>query len=185
MPSNDGSSQLQDPASAVSEEPDNPSPEQAHSGEGADETASEVSSVSTFNFDDYKNHYFGTFFLKRRPVEYLLSCPSEEEFAASRPRALWKLAINATLRAIRGRRLSPKALASRRTTREKFIELTRKRDASGYSSIAQEWAELIQGIHPDDLHLWYCVSRFRSRRTLAQVYVSSLCVPVYTLIAQY
>ncbi|RPD69596.1 hypothetical protein L226DRAFT_575426 [Lentinus tigrinus ALCF2SS1-7] len=48
----------------------------------------------------------GTFYLMRRPIEYLLSCPSDEEFAANRRRALWKLALNAILRAVQGRTLN-------------------------------------------------------------------------------
>ncbi|KAI0699891.1 hypothetical protein C8T65DRAFT_296383 [Cerioporus squamosus] len=38
----------------------------------------------------------GNFFLKRRPVEYLLARPPDEEFAENRARALWKLALKAT-----------------------------------------------------------------------------------------
>ena len=112
-----------------------------------------------------RSHYFGTFVLKRRPVEYLLSCPSEAEFAASRPRALWKLALDATLRIVRGR-LSSESLAARRKARETFIDLLAMRDKKGLRVVAQEWAELTKGLHPDDLHLWYCIARFRAHRQI-------------------
>ncbi|KAI0699900.1 hypothetical protein C8T65DRAFT_296564 [Cerioporus squamosus] len=109
----------------------------------------------------------GTFFLKRRPVEYLLSCPPDEEFAENRPRALWKLALNATLRAIQSRTVNWKLLSVRRKQRLRYIELLKHRQESWRArdvEEAQEWAQLIKEIHPDDLHLWRCIAMYQMRR---------------------
>ena len=109
----------------------------------------------------------GTFFLKRRAVEYLLSCPSDDEFAANRVKALWKLALDATLRAVQSRRLTWTALAARRNQRQRYIELLKLRESDDHESVdAQEWAQLTRQIHPDDLHLWRCISMFKDRRDI-------------------
>ena len=107
---------------------------------------------------------FGTFFLQQRPVEYVMARPLPEEFSRSRPRALWKLAIEATLLVIRRHRLTPEFLSERRRTREAYIRLLllQERRWSGLSSAeAQKWTSLIKGIHPTDLYLWRCIAHFR------------------------
>ena len=107
----------------------------------------------------------GTFFLKRRPLEYLLACPSDEEFAQNRPRALWRLALNYTVRVVRGRTLSWRVLLERRQQRRRYIELVRLRLRFRMdSTTVHEWGELVKGIHPDDLHLWHCIAMFQDRR---------------------
>ena len=107
----------------------------------------------------------GTFFLKRRPLEYLLACPPDEEFAENRPRALWKLAIKYTIRVVQRRTLSWSGLTERRRQRRRYIELVRfKQRFRMDSTRAREWGELVRGIHPDDLHLWHCIAMFQERR---------------------
>ena len=107
----------------------------------------------------------GTFFLKRRPLEYLLACPSDEEFAQNRPRALWKLALNYTLRVVRSRTLSWSGLLERRRQRRRYIELIEFRHRFRMdAATAREWGELVKSIHPDDLHLWHCIAMFQDRR---------------------
>ncbi len=111
----------------------------------------------------------GTFFLKRRPVEYLLSCPSNEEFAENRPRALWKLALNATLRVVQSKSLNWGLISARRKQRLRYIELLKHRQESWGSydvGEAQEWAQLIKEIHPKDLHLWRCIALYQMRRDI-------------------
>lgn len=110
----------------------------------------------------------GTFFLTRRPVEYLLACPPDEEFTTNRPRALWKLAINATLRVVQSKRLNWGMLSARRQKRQQYIELFKHRELEPWRvrdiEEAQKWAQLIKEIHPDDLHLWRCIAMYQLRR---------------------
>lgn len=110
---------------------------------------------------------FGSFHMKRRPVEYMLSRPSARTLAQSRPRALWMLATEATLRAVRAQAFTWKVLQERRRRRLRFIQLFRLQRGDGrfeQTEDEQEWIELIGSISPDDLRLWSCLSEFQTRR---------------------
>ncbi|RPD68335.1 hypothetical protein L226DRAFT_346944 [Lentinus tigrinus ALCF2SS1-7] len=145
-----------------------------HDDDGASDTGTAVSGMTA-------GFTHGTFFLTRRPVEYLLSCPSDEEFTANRPRALWKLALNATLRAMQSRTLSWGRLSARRKQRQQYVEiLLQKRRQPGPwrgqdVEEAQEWTQLIKGIHPDDLHLWRCIATYQLRRDVIHDIVCDAC----------
>lgn len=143
--------------------------EAADSGEvdeGGDDDA--VSNAATAVSGMTAGFIHGTFFLKRRPVEYLLSCPTDEEFTKNRARALWKLALNASLRAVRSKSLKWGLLSARRKQRQRYIELLNHRQQGSWQvrdvEEAQEWAQLIKEIHPDDLHLWRCIAAYQARR---------------------
>ncbi|RPD68320.1 hypothetical protein L226DRAFT_601477 [Lentinus tigrinus ALCF2SS1-7] len=140
-----------------------------HDSNGASDAGSAVSGITV-------GFAHGTFFLMRRPVEYLLSFPPEEEFAANRPRALWKLALNATLRAVQGRTLNWGVLFARRKKRQQYIELLkrRQREPRRVQDVeeAQEWAQVIREIHPDDLHLWRCIVTYQLRRDVVHEYAT-------------
>ncbi|RPD69592.1 hypothetical protein L226DRAFT_268418 [Lentinus tigrinus ALCF2SS1-7] len=144
--------------------------EDAHSGEDANEDHDDdgASDAGTAVSGMTVGYIHGTFFLTRRPVEYLISCPPDEEFAANRPRALWKLALNATLRAVQSRTLSWGLLSARRKQRQQYVELLKRRQRGPWRGQdvedAQEWAQLIKGIHPGDLHLWRCIALYQLRR---------------------
>ncbi|KAI1783133.1 hypothetical protein LXA43DRAFT_1087143 [Ganoderma leucocontextum] len=135
-------------------------------GEDTDDSTSGVSSATPVEG--------GTFFLKRRPLEYLLARPSDEEFAQNRPRALWKLALNYIIRVVQSRTLSWRGLSERRRQRRRYVELVKfKEQFPMDSGTAQEWADLVKGIHPDDLHLWYCIATYQDRRD--PVHTSTNC----------
>ncbi|RPD72434.1 hypothetical protein L226DRAFT_154051 [Lentinus tigrinus ALCF2SS1-7] len=150
-----------------------------HDDDGSSDAGSSFSGI-TVGFTH------GTFFLMRRPVEYLLSCPPDEEFAANRPRALWKLALNATLRAVQGRTLNWGQLSARRKKRQQYIELLKRRHREPWRGQdveeAQEWAQLIKEIHPDDLHLWRCIAMYQERRDVIQERSQPHRRPVYQVL---
>ncbi|ESK82998.1 hypothetical protein Moror_11766 [Moniliophthora roreri MCA 2997] len=108
----------------------------------------------------------GHFFLKRRPIEYLLSCPTNEEFAQNRPRALWKLALDVTIRSLRSRNLSWRVLSARRRQRQRYIELVKVQEKSGCidPKDMKDWSKLLETTHPNDLALWRAIALFQMRR---------------------
>ncbi|KAF5347531.1 hypothetical protein D9758_014525 [Tetrapyrgos nigripes] len=91
----------------------------------------ETDSVSEAGSSIATDIALGGFSIKRRSMEYLLSCPSAEEFKQNRPRALWKLAINSTIYSIRSHTLSWKVLSARRHQRQRYIELVRIQQKTG------------------------------------------------------
>lgn len=135
--------------------------DEEESDDGASDTGTAASAMSAAGL------VHGPFFLKRRPIEYLLACPPDEEFAANRPKALWKLALNATLRVVQSKKMNWGLLSARRQLRTRYIELVKHRQRSWEVrdvQEAQEWAQLIKEIHPDDLHLWRCIALYQMRR---------------------
>ena len=156
----DGGDGNEDEDEGDGDENDNPEDGNEEDGSGSDGEDDDGSTESAASVV-----VGGTFFLKRRPLEYLIACPPDEEFAENRPLALWRLAINYTIRVVRSRTLSWRGLMERRRQRRRYIELVRfKQRFRMDSTRAREWAELVRGIHPDDLHLWHCIAMFQERR---------------------
>ncbi|RDX50314.1 hypothetical protein OH76DRAFT_469327 [Lentinus brumalis] len=145
--------------------------------DGASDTGTAVTGMSA-------GFVHGTFFLKRRPVEYLLSFPSDEEFAENRPRALWKLALNATLRVVQSKIVNWGFISARRKQRLRYIELLKNREESWGShdvEEAQEWVQLIKEIHPDDLRLWRCIALYQRRRDVIHIHTNCDACAAYSI----
>ncbi|KAK7040772.1 hypothetical protein VNI00_009678 [Paramarasmius palmivorus] len=109
-----------------------------------------------------------TFFLKHRPIEYLLSCPAQEEFIQNRPKALWKLALNASVRTVREKKLSWDVIAARRHQRQRYIEMAKTLEKFGriHPDNTNEWHELLKTAHPNDIALWRTIMLFQIRREI-------------------
>ncbi len=94
------------------------------------------------------------FFLRRQPLEYLLVRPSNQEFAQDRPRALWKLAPDHAPTVVQSQALSSRTLLG---CHRVFKFVRSKQQHYMDSAKAQEWNKLVQGIHPNNIHLQYCI----------------------------
>lgn len=111
---------------------------------------------------------YGTFVLYRRPVDYTMYRPSDEEFQENKPRALWRLVRNAARYWFQTRHLTWEVIRERRDKRRMYLELWRKKrlEYNTFADPADEskWKELVCAVHPDDLHLWYNIAQFEDRR---------------------
>ncbi|KAI1787462.1 hypothetical protein LXA43DRAFT_1029206 [Ganoderma leucocontextum] len=75
---------------------------------------------------------------------------------------------------VQSRTLSWRGLSERRRQRRRYVELVKfKEQFPMDSGTAQEWADLVKGIHPDDLHLWHCIATYQDRRD--PVHTSTNC----------
>ncbi|EIW63671.1 uncharacterized protein TRAVEDRAFT_43949 [Trametes versicolor FP-101664 SS1] len=130
-----------------------------------DDSESESESDSDPHADDLA--VYGSFTFTRRPVGFHLACPSADEFAHNRPRALWKLAINVAIHLVhvRSRTIDWNSLRKRRQLREQYMQLHMKKVANPYSTNyleEREREELVKRIHPDDLVVWNALGVMRS-----------------------
>jgi hypothetical protein len=119
----------------------------------------------------------GTFSLVRRPIDYFLYRPSDADFQESRPKALWKMVRNAASQWYRSRHLTWDALRERRDKRNRYTELLLKQREMGNlydPNEAAEWSMIVQQTHPNDLHLWRTIARYKQNRTVRHSYVSQI-----------
>lgn len=131
-----------------------------NSDDGDEETASETNDTEVFNG--------GTFFLKRRPVDYFLFRPTDEELERNRPLALWKWALHSVVRTNQARTLQWKVILARRNRRRRYIELLLQLEAEDRlgEDNAAEWKELLRTTHPEDLHFWRTLAFFTQQREI-------------------
>jgi hypothetical protein len=134
--------------------------------DGVSESGSVLTSVITDASGTWRPS--GTFILYRRPVDYGLYRPSDEEFKESKPRALWKMVRNATKYWFQKRHLTWEGIRERRDKRQMYLKLWEKK-SEFYGTFADpadalKWGELVSTVHPSDLHQWQNLAQFRSRR---------------------
>ncbi|KAL0568234.1 hypothetical protein V5O48_013761 [Marasmius crinis-equi] len=105
----------------------------------------------------------GTFVLNRRPINYALCRPADEEFRDNRSRTLWAWLRNA----VQLNQLSWEGIRERRDKRKTFLKLLK---IDGYEEAfiqgadIEEWTKLVQSTHPQDLYLWRSMARLKLRR---------------------
>ncbi len=73
----------------------------------------------------------GPFVMHRRPVEYFIYRPSDEEYLQNKIQAYWKLVRNASRYWYQRRHLSWKAISERRDKRKLYHELLWKEEKNG------------------------------------------------------
>ena len=144
-------------------------------------TVSIIGSGAQFNPEDNPNEerllaakQGGRFTLVRRPIDYFLYRPSDAEFHENRPKALWKMVRNAAKQWYRSRHLTWDVLRERRDLRNRYVELFLKQEKVGRLSDAfeiTEWAKISRQTHPNDLHLWRAIARYKQRRSISHPYV--------------
>ncbi len=115
--------------------------------------------------------WLGTFFFKRRPVEYFLF-RSDKDFAENRIVALWSWAIGSVLRMVRSKHLQWKVIREHRDRRRRYLALTPQRNSEAN---AVEWEELVRTITPETLRFWDSLRWFRDRRTIAHYVLCDGC----------
>ena len=116
----------------------------------------------------------GRFTLVRPSVEHFFDRPSDAEFQENRPKALWKMVRNAAKQWYRSRHLTWDALRERRDLRNRYMELFLEQEEVGGPSDAfeiTEWARMHRQTHPNDLHLWRAIARYKQRRSIDHPYV--------------
>ncbi|KAL0578964.1 hypothetical protein V5O48_003056 [Marasmius crinis-equi] len=108
----------------------------------------------------------GTFVLTRRPVEYALCRPPDQEFHDSRPRALWTLVRNVAKHWYQSRHLSWETIRQKRDKRKAYLKLWEIGSRWGFDNegIRDSWNDLVQSLHPQDSYLWRTVAEFKYRR---------------------
>ena len=133
--------------------------------DGAWEVGSAAPSVISDATDTWQQ---GTFVMYRRPADYLLCRPPEEELQENKPRALWKLVRNVTRRWYQQRHLTWDSIRERRDKRQIYMELWAKRleHMDGFENPSDEarWLELVNTVHPADLNLWRNIAQYKKNR---------------------
>ena len=116
----------------------------------------------------------GRFTLVRPSVEHFFDRPSDAEFQENRPKALWKMVRSAAKQWYRSRHLTWDALRERRDLRNRYMELfLEQEEVGGLSDPFEitEWARMNRQTHPNDLHLWRAIARYKQRRSIDHPYV--------------
>ena len=114
------------------------------------------------------------FTLVRRSVEDFFDRPSDAELHENRPKALWKMVRNAAKQWYSSRHLTWDVLRERRDLRNRFMDLFLEQEEAGRLSDAfkiSEWARICRQTHPNDLHLWRAIARYKQRRSITHPYV--------------
>jgi len=150
---------------------DTPNTEKEEEAVGGDDGVSEAGSVLSSTRTDAAEVLVtrGTFSLVRKPVDYFLYRPSDEEFQESRPKALWKMVRNAARQWYRSHHLMKDTLLERRDQRNRCMTLLQKQQAEGSlgdPEEAAEWARIVQQTHPNDVRLWRAITLYKERRSI-------------------
>jgi hypothetical protein len=157
-------------APIIAIEPPTPKDDLEEEGMTVADGVSELGSALTSVITDASGTWrpYGTFILYRRPVEYGLCRPSDEEFRESKPRALWKMVRNAAKYWFQKRHLTWEGIRERRDKRQMYLKLWEMRSEFDGTfadpADALKWGELVSTVHPSDLHQWQNLGQFRSRR---------------------
>ncbi|KAF9259884.1 hypothetical protein L218DRAFT_1003250 [Marasmius fiardii PR-910] len=103
----------------------------------------------------------------RRPVDYYLFCPTDEDFQKSQPQARWALVRNAVKYWAKKRHLSWKTIQERRDKRNLYFKLLdmvlRDMDFDD-DEYEEKMVEILESVHPSDLHFWRNIYQFKYRR---------------------
>ena len=116
----------------------------------------------------------GRFTLVRPSVDHFFDRPSDAEFHENQPKALWKMVRNAAKQWYRSRHLTWDALRERRDRRNRYMVLfLEQEEVGGLSDPSEitEWARICRQTHPNDLHLWRAIARYKQRRSISHPYV--------------
>jgi len=163
---NTGDATSADVAPAINIEPPTPKEDE---GDVTKDGASDVGSTRTSAISDATDTWqLGTFVMYRRPADYLLYRPSEEEFLENKSRALWKLVRNVAKYWFRQRHITWDAIREKRHKRLIYMELSEKRlqHMNIFDNPQDEarWLELVNTVHPVDLNLWQNIAQFKRSR---------------------
>jgi hypothetical protein len=123
-----------------------------------------------------------TFHMVHRPIVYFLYQPQADEFLSSRPRALWKWALDAVLAQVKARRLDWNTIRDRRDQRRRYIHLVNLEITQSWRmkpAEEAEYAQLVKTIHPDDLRFWRSLAGFMRRREIVHWYPFAFIMPCH------
>jgi hypothetical protein len=117
---------------------------------------------------------FGSFYLRHIPMDVFMARPTDNEFSENKARALWKLALNFAIGAVRSRTLWWHVLRERRDKRRRFIRIVLIQLSNDEITSVEddnEYTALVRTTHPDDLALWRFIASLNSSRRIYR------CVP--------
>ncbi|KAF9064589.1 hypothetical protein BDP27DRAFT_153111 [Rhodocollybia butyracea] len=111
----------------------------------------------------------GTFFLRRRSVDYILCSPPDADFEENRYRALWKLATIYAIRVANSHLLRWNTIHKNRQMRQHWIDMMQRHEFGDPLSAAEEAerADILRQVHPETLKLWRAISVFKRRREIS------------------
>ncbi|KAJ6562519.1 hypothetical protein B0H19DRAFT_99038 [Mycena capillaripes] len=172
---------------AGNNESENPSSEAAEQINGRAEEAAEDNKEKNTAVDNQEaevgaasettdtTQIIGIFTLFRRPGNYMLHRPTDEQSEGGRISSLWQLVRKAAKYWYRRRNLVSEGLAERRVQHRAFEELYLKGGKWGFFSTETEnfqWAQLISSLDPNVIQLWRAMVLAKERRDPVQ---SSSC----------
>ncbi|TFY59079.1 hypothetical protein EVG20_g7918 [Dentipellis fragilis] len=108
------------------------------------------------------------FFMKRKPLVYILLRPADEEFDSNKTLALWKFALDSAMYIARIRVFTWKNIRERRDARRRFMELEFKNES--FSGLDPDEEAELRHIHantaPQDLCYWNAIVKFMGSRRI-------------------